>query len=59
MNFYQLKRQKDSAFSHDRFFKGSECWGFIKLLDEIWNIKDSDIERVRKIVEEDCRGLFW
>ena len=38
-----------------KFFKnkGSECWGFIKLLDEIWDIKDPDIERVRDIVKTD------
>ena len=36
-----------------KFFKnkGSECWGFIKLLDEIWDIKDPDIERVRYIIK--------
>ena len=35
-----------------KFFKGSECWGFIKLLDEIWDIKDPDRERVRKIIKD-------
>ena len=37
-----------------KFFKskGSECWGFIRLLDEIWDIKDPDIERVRKIIKD-------
>ena len=29
-----------------------ECWGFIRLLDEIWDIKDPDVEEVRSIVKE-------
>ena len=34
-----------------KFFKGSECWGFIKLLDEIWDIKNPDEERIKKIIK--------
>ena len=30
----------------------SECWGFIRLLDEIWDIKDPDVEEVRNRVKE-------
>ena len=31
-----------------KFFKskGSECWGFIKLLDEIWNINNPNKEKL-------------
>ena len=32
--------------------EGSECWGFIRLLDEIWDIKDPDVDEVRNIVKE-------
>ena len=37
-----------------RFFKskGSECWGFIRLLDEIWDIKNPDTEKVREIIKD-------
>ena len=34
-----------------KFFKGSECWGFIKLLDEIWDIKNPDEERVKELIK--------
>ena len=32
--------------------KGSECWGFIRLLDEIWNINNPDKEKVRRIIKD-------
>ena len=37
-----------------QFFKSkaSECWGFIRLLDEIWEIKNPDKEKVRKIIKD-------
>ena len=37
-----------------KFFKskGSECWGFINLLDEIRDIKSPDKERARKIIKD-------
>ena len=37
-----------------------ECWGFIRLLDEIWDIKNPDEEKVRSIIKdyfgEELRG---
>ena len=51
LNFnMRLINTKDSKVR--KFFKGSECWGFIKLLDEIWDIKNPDIEKVRKIISD-------
>ena len=40
-----------------KFFKskGSECWGFIRLLDEIWEIKNPDTGKVKRIIK-DCFG---
>ena len=37
-----------------KFFKskGSECWGFIRLLDEIWDIKNPDTEKIRLIIRD-------
>ena len=29
-----------------------ECWGFIRLLDEIWDIKNPDKEKVRSIIKD-------
>ena len=36
-----------------KFFKskGLECWGFIRLLDDIWDIKNPNKEKVRKIIK--------
>ena len=54
LNFnIRIINTKDSRVR--KFFKnkGSECWGFIKLLDEIWDIKNPDIERVRYIIKTD------
>ena len=37
-----------------KWFKNNapECWGFIRLLDEIWNIKNPDKEKVRNIIKD-------
>ena len=37
-----------------KFFKskGLECWGFIRLLDDIWDIKNPNKEKVRKIIKD-------
>ena len=32
--------------------KAKECWGFIRLLDEIWDIKNPDKEKVRSIIKD-------
>ncbi|MCY4321018.1 MAG: Rpn family recombination-promoting nuclease/putative transposase, partial [Bdellovibrionaceae bacterium] len=32
--------------------KAKECWGFIRLLDEIWDIKNPDKEKVRRIIKD-------
>ena len=53
LNFnMRIINTKDSKVR--KFFKskGLECWGFIRLLDEIWDIKNPDIERVRKIIKD-------
>ena len=51
---YELRviNTKDQAVR--KFFKskGLECWGFIRLLDEIWEIKDPDKEKVRGIIKD-------
>ena len=31
---------------------GLECWGFIRLLDDIWDIKNPNKEKVRKIIKD-------
>ena len=37
-----------------KFFKskGLECWGFIRLLDDIWDIRNPNKEKVRKIIKD-------
>ena len=59
LNFnMRLINTKDKRVRNFFKLKACECWGFIRLLDEIWDIRDPDTKKVRGIIKLYFGGLL-